>query len=121
MNKPEKTESFFNIPKNKDGTPDFLWVAFQSFLSTSPDVWDGETLYKHIEQESFDMECSSQVSIWQPFVGFSKEDFLEAVLVLEDMHINTYLEGCNDTLGNRLDNPSPKSGKGKNKKPKPKK
>lgn len=116
MNQP--TNSFFNIPKNKEGNPDFLWVAFQSFLSSSPDAWDGETLYKHIEQESFDMECSNQVSLWQPFVGFSKEDFLEAVLVLEDMHINTYLEGCNDAI---LDNPSPKSGKGKKKKPKPKK
>lgn len=110
MNQP--TKSFFNIPKNKEGNPDFLWVAFQTFLSSSPDVWDGETLYKHIEQDSFDMECSSQVSIWQPFIGFPKEEFLEAVLVMEDMHINSYLEGKKDAV---LDNPTPKKRKGKSK------
>jgi hypothetical protein len=111
MNKPEKTKLFFDIPRNKEGNPDFLWVAFQTFLSSSPDAWDGETLYKHIEQESFDMECSNQVSLWQPFIGMSREQFLEAVLVLEDMHINSYLSGQND----QLDNPTPNKRKGKGK------
>jgi len=107
-----ENKPFFNIPKNKEGTPDFLWLSFQTFLSSSPDAWDGETLYKHIEKEEFDMECSNQVSIWQPFIGYQKEEFLEAVLVLEDLFINCYIEGENDA---KLDNPSPKPRKGKGK------
>jgi hypothetical protein len=118
MNKPmnnainKENQPFFNIPKNKEGNPDFLWLAFQTVLSSSPDAWDGETIFKHIEREDFDMECSKQVSLWQPFVGFPKDEFLEAVLVLEDLHINTYIEGQNSVA---VDNPSPKSRKGKSK------
>ena len=102
----------FQIPLNSRGKPDFLWVAFQTFLSSSPDSWDGDTIYSHIESDKFDMECSKKISIWYPFVQMPKDEFLEAVCTLEEMHCNSYLTGLAD---GKLDNPPQSKRKGKSK------
>lgn len=87
----------FTIPLNKEGYPDFLWLAFSHYLSSSPDAWDGDTIYNHIEKPEFDMKSSRQVAVWGPFIGYPKDDFLDAVLILEELYSEVWLAGFEHT------------------------
>jgi hypothetical protein len=93
MDQNDLPPSSFTIPLNKEGHPDFLWLAFQHYLSNSPDVWDGDTIYSHIEKPEFNMISSRQVAIWEPLVGFPKDEFLNSVLALEEIYGEVWLAG----------------------------
>lgn len=68
--------------KNKTNKVDYLYYAFQNFLSDSPDGWSGQQLYDYIEQNCDDdgtLVSDDKITFWEPFDNAETGVILDAV------------------------------------------